>query len=912
MKKRVCAILLFVGVVCCACFIAFQLSDSKIVSAEECSQQTFLNCDDKSFFECNTNGYLALQTANTRFLQNEIISLDYISYYESQIVNITYLENGFNVDSLVLQNENKAFKINVSYELGRVDYSLLLQIELNNGDYVSAKLFGFLNDYGMFISQFSPDSAREAFYKFAKINNIMTEEECQQARVKFWENSVTSNGLSSEIENVQPVRPSLDIQSTSSETIEVKGDLIWKDDRNVAHPLRYVKVEIYKTGILNGNLIGTTYANDSGSFSLLINKSNFSSSINNHTIYVVVYASDGNVNVQIEDTGEVYSYYQTRRVYLNTGTTNGDCDFEFAMQTNLGQAMQISQALFTARNYAEVLMGERPTAVNAWYPYGNNGVYTAAGIKIPLNSGNGLNSYASWDVIMHEYGHHVQTIVNNENNIGGNHSNKINYIDHFKDKDWGIRLAWGESWPTIFGMMAQQYYSTQLSGVLTTGNAIYESCSGDPDDIENTYYYLGDGCELSIMAVLWDLYDNVNETGDMICLGHQDFWDVTAVDGVYTFSDFINYFYEIYPEYVYSLGPNLTKYKMASTAPVLTNEANVSQTVSPTFSWTAQGGSEQFPNNSFKIVVFDTELNETIRTGETTSTTYQLTQSEWNSVLYSYGCAYYVAVVAYQTGSPLTGGYISAFLRYEKPTPPTLTESFTMLKTNRYIEKIANLQPNQEINYNVTLQSGSKLIQTFGNCDAVIEIYDTSGFLVFNVEDLDDAGSGNNSLANLYVANDNTQYRINVSFYDDEAFGEIKLTIVPAFLFYEEDSSAIIEYEDILEIHSYHYFTLYAYCSDGHMSVLRFSPPASGNYSITLSSEFDNYLYVIDPRSTATLIEDVNYNDDLDDDNRNAYLTGYFEEGVEYFIVFGQYNPNASFSDYDTGDDITVIFSYIG
>ena len=89
--------------------------------------------------------------------------------------------------------------------------------------------------------------------------------------------------------------------------------------------------------------------------------------------------------------------------------------------------------------------------------------------------------------------------------------------------------------------------------------------------------------------------------------------------------------------------------------------------------------------------------------------------------------------------------------------------------------------------------------------------------------------------------------------------------------------------------------------------VITWTPPESGNYSITLTSEFDNYLYVIDPRSAELNVRNVHENDDSG--STNAKLEGYYEKDMTYFVVYSQYNPSRDFANLDSGDDITVKFN---
>ena len=112
---------------------------------------------------------------------------------------------------------------------------------------------------------------------------------------------------------------------------------------------------------------------------------------------------------------------------------------------------------------------------------------------------------------MHEYGHHVQYEMNIIDFSRGDitytsHTANENLAERYSSQDYGTRLVWAESWPTVFGILAQHYYSSYLSNIDTACDVL-----------------LGEACELSIMAVLWDLYDSDNDTRENIAFGYEDF-----------------------------------------------------------------------------------------------------------------------------------------------------------------------------------------------------------------------------------------------------------------------------------------------------------------------------------------------------------------------------------------------------
>ena len=86
--------------------------------------------------------------------------------------------------------------------------------------------------------------------------------------------------------------------------------------------------------------------------------------------------------------------------------------------------------------------------------------------------------------------------------------------------------------------------------------------------------------------------------------------------------------------------------------------------------------------------------------------------------------------------------------------------------------------------------------------------------------------------------------------------------------------------------------------------MLTFTPTRTGTYTITLTSEFDNYLYVIDPRSANTIAQNEDYNNDSD--GTNAKVTKTLISGMRYYIVFSEFNPASAMDNLDEYDNCYV------
>ena len=410
---------------------------------------------------------------------------------------------------------------------------------------------------------------------------------------------------------------------------------------------------------------------------------------------------------------------------VSTGSTLVE-NLDIDMSTNWGRAFQISQAVIFAAKYAAEMNGSALAPVDVVYPHNetsniagcfyrdsNKTIYITGVVNTSYANMELPKSYASWDVIMHEYGHHVQHEKGGfSDDPNGTHFINENMADHYMThelrntsyvddtnggdgcnvpaignvKSAAERIAWAEAWPTVFGGMAQQYYAStnNLSSIPIVGwtiednpfvvgwvgDAQYDSYNGAFINYNNTYQ-LGDACESSIIGVLWALYDNVPKTmfSDNIAFGHTAFWNLTTNSGSKTFSQFTTYFYGLYPNLSGAFGEIVSYYKMAATKPVLTNAGSVSKTIPPQFSWTKQGGSKQFPNNSFTLNFYADNGNIIGSYSTTNNFINNISLSDWQNICELSEGNIIVAVAASQTDNPVTGPYVSARLTFANPNP---------------------------------------------------------------------------------------------------------------------------------------------------------------------------------------------------------------------------------------------------
>lgn len=105
---------------------------------------------------------------------------------------------------------------------------------------------------------------------------------------------------------------------------------------------------------------------------------------------------------------------------------------------DFGRAQQVSQALIYADKYAEIINGAELSPIIAYYP-AKKTYYNYVTKKIRITGRGSDLDYADWDVIMHEYGHHVASEFNIDDSPGLPHVSSENLADKY-NKSKGIRL----------------------------------------------------------------------------------------------------------------------------------------------------------------------------------------------------------------------------------------------------------------------------------------------------------------------------------------------------------------------------------------------------------------------------------------------------------------------------------------
>ena len=164
----------------------------------------------------------------------------------------------------------------------------------------------------------------------------------------------------------------------------------------------------------------------------------------------------------------------------------------------------------------------------------------------------------------------------------------------------------------------------------------------------------------------------------------------------------------------------------------------------------------------------------------------------------------------------------------------------------------------------------------------------------------DDSGYSINGLI-CYQVSANTNYKIRVYYYSSSVNGYTKLSITPANGALKSGTTSLSSYTNIYALTRSSNVSWTSEFEQNYTKMITYNPKISGNYIFDLTSTYDNYLYVIDPRNNELLIQNVDYNDD-GGSGLNAKLTKHLVEGVDYLVICSKYNPGTSLSSTDNGE----------
>lgn len=189
--------------------------------------------------------------------------------------------------------------------------------------------------------------------------------------------------------------------------------------------------------------------------------------------------------------------------------------------------------------------------------------------------------------------------------------------------------------------------------------------------------------------------------------------------------------------------------------------------------------------------------------------------------------------------------------------------------------------------------SGYRIFQTFGTLDTKIELFNSQGNSLSNGTG-DDNGYGMNSLLRYYCVA-GTTYKVKIRFFGSLTAGEFIFSVTPANGVVNSGTSSIVTYDDIWAVTGFVGYTFNTWTVLNQTKCITFSAPSDGTYTFEIISDYDTYLYVIDPQSFSTWKNGVDYDDDSGT-NFNALISRELTAGIPYLVVYSSFNIQNSSS----------------
>jgi len=448
--------------------------------------------------------------------------------------------------------------------------------------------------------------------------------------------------------------------------ITVQGHVDWTDENGNTHPVFGAAVHIRDDDLGPDEDIVAVPTDVNGNYSVSVDNDD-GIGAGDRDIYVEVHAA--NSLVDTTDGSDTYEMVGPTHDETPTGTTITE-NFT-AANSGGGEAFSVFEAATWIAVYARDKNGGSPLPqVEVVWPNGDTKSFYDGDVNIEQPD------RWDWDTVMHEFGHYIADELNTEDNPGGAHNlGDCIAVTGSHDKSEGVRLAWGEGWPTYNGTVAQQVLGLASLNVPRVGDTTYQ----DVEDGSVVYDLegedsvgIGEDNEVAVQRLLFDLFDSANDGRDTVSRSDQSIWSAldaadptTLSAGWNTLRSGVSNQTDLLMGKIASdqtIGPRLT----APVAGAIVSPATAN------FSWNADVGcSNSFAGNSFTLKFYNaSSFANVLNVPGLSSTSTTLTAGQFATLVAS-GHQVLWAVEGSNTSSPGTGPYLGENFAITVNRPPT-------------------------------------------------------------------------------------------------------------------------------------------------------------------------------------------------------------------------------------------------
>ena len=337
-------------------------------------------------------------------------------------------------------------------------------------------------------------------------------------------------------------------------------------------------------------------------------------------------------------------------------------------------------------------------------------------------------------------------------------------------------------------------------------------------------------------------------------------------------------------DYIY---PSLSESTSGQLKIELFNLSNTTRNVYYKTALISESDAKNFSGNSnINSVYIPSQSYTTITINKNNNGWFSLYYSDGNQLKISYG----IECILYPNDGETADRFMrQVSVRYNVESI-NIVESISMSTSQRYFEKVTSLNSGQSVEYRVTFKSpGIKIIQTFGNEDTIMKLYDNYNNLIKS----DDDNGYNYNAYIRYNVSANVQYKIKVCFYNQSLRSNFKFTITPV-------SNGLDCYGSFSSIESEFVSGSYlSFCIPISKSCVRpfiITVNTTGTYELTTGcsgNTIDTFLYVIETNVTSAALS----NDD-GAGNLQAKITTTLTKSKNYYVIPCLYNINNDYKDY--------------
>jgi hypothetical protein len=275
--------------------------------------------------------------------------------------------------------------------------------------------------------------------------------------------------------------------------------------KRVKLPIRYATVQLVADD--DRSVLATSSTDGRGSYALT------AATAGSRRVHVAVTAAS-RAPYAAQVVNSKRQIYALAGPSFSAGSPPGAGDLT-AAQADLGGVFNMLDATIRGSDLALALSpGARfPSLRIFWEKDGSDGTFfDGRGIHV-LGTRQDPDEYDD-DVVLHEFGHYVANAFSRDTSEGGDH-------DPFDDEPEPRDLAWSEGFATWWSSEARGDPSYVDNSA--TGNLFFEIERPTPRDVTR-----GEGNEIAVGAILWDVSDPANEPHDRMDRKRTKLWEVTS------------------------------------------------------------------------------------------------------------------------------------------------------------------------------------------------------------------------------------------------------------------------------------------------------------------------------------------------------------------------------------------------